>query len=132
MNPWGGAATPFDAIGGADRVQELASVFYDVIEDDSPVLRAMLPDDTARTRQVFSEFMSGWLGGPPLYMERHGHPQLRMRHARFDIGREEASEWMRCMRLTFDRLELDEGVRSFLDDRLGALALHLVNRSEVS
>ncbi len=29
---------------------------------------------------------SGWLGGPNLYMEQHGHPRLRARHLPFSIN----------------------------------------------
>ncbi|HSK07659.1 MAG TPA: globin [Acidimicrobiia bacterium] len=93
-HPWGDAATPYHELGGDDAVRALVEAFYDLIEAESPVLRAMLPSNTATSRQKLYEFLSGWLGGPPLYMERRGHPRLRLRHMPFDIGSFEASEWM--------------------------------------
>ncbi len=130
MKPWGDAETPYEQLGGADRSSALANTFYDVVEADSPTLRAMLPVDIESTRKKFADFMSGWLGGPQLYMERHGHPQLRMRHSRFVIGPAEAAEWTRCMKIALDRLAVGDALGAFLEDRLGSLAKHLINQDE--
>jgi hemoglobin len=127
-NPWGDAETPYEEIGGAEEVRRLANAFYDVIEEESSVLRSMLPASTANTRKKFAMYLSGWLGGPPLYEERWGHPRLRMRHMPFPIGTEEANEWMRCMGLAMDRAGIAEPLRSFLEERFGPLALHMRNR----
>jgi len=48
-------------------------------------------------REKLHLFLSGWLGGPPLYAERFGHPMLRARHLPFAIGEEERDQWMACM-----------------------------------
>lgn len=130
-HPWGDAETPYEEIGGAEAVRRLADAFYDVIEEESPTLRAMLPSSTKNTRRKFSMYLSGWLGGPPLYEEKWGHPKLRMRHMPFPIGTDEAEEWMRCMRKAMDRLGVDDPLRSFLDERFGPLALHMRNRQDL-
>lgn len=127
-HPWGDAATPYLEIGGEERVRALAESFYDIIEEDSPVLRAMLPANTTNTRRKLFMYLSGWLGGPPLYEEKWGHPRLRMRHFPFTIGDDEAAEWMRCMRAAFDRVDIDEPLRTFLDERFSQLALHMRNQ----
>jgi len=129
-HPWGEAPTPYEEIGGAERVRGLAEAFYDVIEEESPTLRAMLPASTRNTRQKFFMYMSGWLGGPSLYEEKWGHPRLRMRHLPFSIGGEEAAEWLRCMRIAMTRAGIAEPLRSFLDERLAQLALHMRNRDD--
>lgn len=129
-HPWGDAATPYEEIGGADGVRRLADAFYDVIEEESPPLRAMLPASTKNTRQKFAMYLSGWLGGPPLYEEKWGHPRLRMRHLPFSIGTEEAEEWMRCMGKAMDRVDVDGQLRAFLEERFGPLALHMRNRAD--
>lgn len=110
--PWGDATTPYEEIGGGHRVRELANAFYDVIEEQSPTIRAMLPANTRNTREKFSMYLSGWLGGPPLYEEKWGHPRLRMRHMPFPIGAGEATEWMRCMRTAMDRVGIDRSALS--------------------
>lgn len=127
-NPWGDAVTPFVEIGGEPGVRALAENFYDVIEEGSPLLRNMLPANTANTRQKFYMYLTGWLGGPPVYEEKYGHPRLRMRHLPFPIGDTEAAEWMRCMREAMGRVEIDEPLRTFLDEGFGPLADHMKNR----
>lgn len=109
-------------------VRRLVDAFYDVIEAESPTLRAMLPATTSGSRQKFYEYLSGWLGGPPLYTEKRGHPRLRMRHQPFPIGPAEADEWMRCFRLAMERESVHEPIRSFLDEKMQPLASHMVNR----
>src|SRR5690606_39284180 len=91
-NPWGDAATPSAELGGDAPVLDLVDAFYDIIEEESPVLRDMLPKNTSTSRQKLYEYLSGWLGGPPLYTEKRGHPRLRMRHLPFPIGPDERSE----------------------------------------
>lgn len=127
-HPWGDAATPYEEMGGADAVRALSDAFYDVIEEESSTLRAMLPASTRNTRKKFAMYLSGWLGGPPLYEEKWGHPRLRMRHMPFSIGSDEAEEWMRCMSKAMDRVEVSEPLRTFLEGKLGPLVLHMRNR----
>lgn len=127
-HPWGNASTPYDEIGGADAVRTLAETFYDVIDEESPLLRDMLPANTKNTRQKFFMYMSGWLGGPPLYEEKFGHPRLRMRHLPFPVDDVAAAEWMRCMRLALDRVGVSGELRGFLESRLAPLADHMKNR----
>ena len=129
-HPWGDTATPYLEMGGEDEVQALAEAFYDVIEAESPLIAAMLPANTTNTRHKLFMYLTGWLGGPPLYEQKWGHPRLRMRHMPFPIGSAEAEEWMRCMRLAMDRVSIEEPLRSFLDARLGELALHMRNRAD--
>lgn len=127
-HPWGEAATPFEELGGEEAVRELSETFYDVIEEASPLLREMLPANTKNTRQKFFMYLCGWLGGPPLYEEKYGHPRLRMRHFPFPIDDAAAAEWMRCMGMAMDRAQIDEPLRTFLESRLAPLADHMKNR----
>jgi hemoglobin len=126
--PWGPEATPYDAIGGDGPVRALADAFYDRIETESPVLRAMLPRDTSTSREKLHEFLSGWMGGPQLYIEKRGHPRLRMRHFPFTIGEAEADEWVRCMELAMDDVSVTGPLRAFLSERFHLSAHHVRNR----
>lgn len=126
--PWGEAATPYEEIGGPEPIRSLVEIFYDLIESTSPRLRSMLPEDTTETREKFFSYLSGWLGGPPLYSDRYGHPQLRMRHSPFEIGEFEAGEWMRCMDLALESLDVGSDLTGFLHQRFDGLARHLINR----
>lgn len=126
-NPWGPEATPYVAAGEASGVRRLVEAFYDRIDAESPALRAMLPRDDSTSREKLFEYLSGWLGGPNLYVRRRGHPRLRMRHLPFPIGAAEADEWLRCMRLAITDAGLRADVAGYLDARLTPLAHHMVN-----
>jgi len=126
--PWGPEPTPYEALGGAERVQQLAEAFYDRVEATAPTLRAMLPKDTSVSRRKLTEFLSGWLGGPQLYWEKYGHPRLRMRHFPFAIGDAEAEAWLRCMDEAMAEVGMSEGLAAFLAVRFRESALHLRNQ----
>ena len=127
-NPWGEQKTPYDALGGDESVRALAERFYDIIDAESPTLRAMLPADLSVSKQKFYEYLSGWLGGPQLYVAKRGHPRLRMRHLPFSIGIDEVHEWLRCMGSALDAEGIDGTLRSFLDERFHAVAHHMRNQ----
>ena len=129
-HPWGVAATPYEEIGGDAAVRSLVETFYDIVEEESPVLRAMLPNNTSTSRQKLYEFLSGWLGGPQLYMERRGHPRLRLRHMPFDIGSSEAEEWMRCMMKAVAGIGAGAQLTAYLEAELGRTALAMRNRPD--
>ena len=126
-NPWGDASSPYEELGGEAVLRDLVDRFYDRIAADSPVLRAMHPADDSNSRRNLFEFLSGWMGGPQLYMERKGHPRLRMRHIPFVIGPGEAEEWLRCMRGALADLAVAEPLLTYLDTRLTQTARHVVN-----
>lgn len=121
-------ATLYEQIGGDETVHAIAEAFYDIIELESPVLRAMLPDDTSGSRHKLYQFLSGWTGGPPLYWEEHGHPRLRLRHAPFPIDGAAAEEWARVMREAIDTVEMPDRAADFLKQQLSAAAATLINR----
>ena len=98
-----------------ERVRDLVEHFYDRVDDSAPTLRAMLPKNDRISRDKLYEFLSGWMGGPPLYVEKRGHPRLRMRHLPFQIGTYEIDEWLRCMGKALDTCEVDGPLRPFLD-----------------
>lgn len=127
-NAWGPGSSPYQELGGDTALRKLVEAFYDIIEDESPTLRAMLPTNTSTSRQKLFEFLSGWLGGPPLYEERRGHPRLRMRHLPFPIGEPEAAEWMRCFLKAMDQTGVEGQIRDFIETRLTPLAQHMVNQ----
>lgn len=125
--------TPYDMIGGREQVLALAETFYDVMEQREPALAAVHHIDangriSRGTRDRFGLFLIGWLGGPQDYMERHGHPRLRMRHAHVPIDLAMRDAWLRCMAAAMDACEVRGQVRGFLDQRFAEVADFLRNR----
>ena len=102
--------TPYQIIGGEEGARNLANRFYDIMATDpyARPLYDMHPQPLDRIRQVFFEFLSGWLGGPDLFAEKYGHPRLRQRHMPFPIDESLRDQWMHCMvrrPITFTFLE---------------------------
>jgi len=90
---------PFDLIGGAANTRALVDHFYDRMEQDPAFakIRNMHPANLERSREKLYMFLSGWLGGPQLYIERFGHPRLRRRHLPFPIDEQARDQWLACM-----------------------------------
>ena len=122
--------TPFIAIGGEAPVHALVDAFYDHMDQDEPfaVIRAMHPEGLQESRDKLFEFLCGWLGGPQYYMEKRGHPRLRMRHGPFAIGEDERDQWLGCMARAMDDLAVEGELRAFLDARFAHVADFMRNR----
>lgn len=127
-NPWGEAATPYEAIGGEAVVRKLVTRFYDHMSDSFPTLRAMHPPDDAHSREKLYEFLTGWLGGPQLYTAKHGHPRLRARHMPFPIDGAAVKDWLACMGLALDDCGISGQIRGFLESRFNHTAAFMQNR----
>ncbi len=91
--------SPYEAIGGIDKVDELVDRFYDLmaLERGLAELRAMHPPDLSDSREKLKFFLTGWMGGPDVYSPKYGHPMLRARHLPFKIGIKERNQWLACM-----------------------------------
>lgn len=106
----------YDLIGGDAGVRALAERFYRQMDEDPSCarIRHLHPADLNHSRDKLYLFLSGWLGGPPLYVEQYGHPMLRRRHLPFPIGSDERDQWMRCMAAALADSGLDEAARQHL------------------
>lgn len=124
--------TPFMRLGGEEAVKALAEAFYDAMDTTEPALarlHALEPDGKVSrgTRERFGLFLIGWLGGPQHYIERHGHPRLRMRHGRVPVDTSMRDAWLRCMHKAMDARGITGNVRRFLEERFGQTADFLRN-----
>ena len=127
--------TPYQLVGGAERVRSLVERFYDAMSDHEPALARLHRCDAdgrvdREARDRFALFLVGWLGGPQDYMATHGHPRLRMRHARVPVGTDFRDAWLRCMRRALDDEGITGEVRVFLDRRFAEVADFLRNVAE--
>ena len=121
---------PYDLLGGEAAVRKLIDRFYDLM-DETPeyyVIRKLHPADLSGSREKLFMFLSGWLGGPPLYTDKHGHPMLRARHLPFAIGIAERDAWLACMTRAMEDCGLEERLRGFLLQSLSGTADWMRNR----
>lgn len=123
-------ASHFELLGSEDGIRRLVDRFYDVMDStpEGAEIRALHPPDLGTSREKLFLFLVGWSGGPPLYVEKHGHPMLRARHLPFPIGAAEAEAWVWCMDRALDDHEMPDELRDYLKDRFRAIATHMRNR----
>jgi len=127
--------TPFEQLGGADKVRTIVERFYDVMSEREPVLARLHPCDpdgiVARIpRDRFALFLIGWLDGPEDYVQQHGHPRLRMRHGRVLVNTAMRDAWLRSMSAALDAEQITGPVRTFLDARFAEVADFLRNAED--
>lgn len=126
------APTHFEEIGGAEAVRQLVDRFYDLMDTapEAANVRALHATSLKSSREKLRLFMTGWLGGPPLYVEKHGHPMLRQRHFPFAIGTVERDEWLWCMDRALAEQSMPDDLRHFLQQRLHGVADHMRNQPD--
>lgn len=127
---WTSYSTAYEWIGGEKQVQKLVDRFYDLmdLEPAYAVLRASHGSDLDNARKRLFMFLSGWLGGPPLYEQTFGHPRLRARHLPFSIGIEERDQWLACMSQAMREVELDPVLQQRLEQSFFQTADWMRNR----
>lgn len=122
----------YEMIGGETRLRALVNRFYDLMDSsvEAEKIRNFHPKSLKGSREKLFMFLSGWSGGPQLYMERFGHPRLRMRHMPFSIGTVERDQWLWCMNKALDERGLDPRVVEFLKVRFAEVADAMRNQVE--
>ncbi len=108
--------TPYLLIGGEASLASLCDRFYELMDTvcQFATIRALHPADLQPSRDKLFMFLSGWLGGPDLYVQHIGHPMLRRRHLPFAIGESERDQWVACMLLAMESIGIEQTLRQEL------------------
>jgi hemoglobin len=123
--------TFYDLLGGAESIESIVDDFYLIMQTDPAATRCLKVHeglDFKVSAQKLKYFLTGWLGGPQLYLESFGHPRLRLRHSPFKISETEAIEWLYCMNLALTKANLLPDLRDQLMSALAPVARMLVNQ----
>ncbi len=122
--------TLYEAIGGDATVRALTRRFYELMDTlpEAARCRAIHPPDLSGSEEKLYEYLSGYLGGPQLYIEKRGHPMLRRRHFGAEIGAEERDEWLLCFRRAMEETISHEKLRAIIWDPVEKLAHHMQNK----
>ncbi len=122
----------YEMIGGDTGVRKLVDRFYDLMDQnpDYLVIRQLHPPSLDSARDKLYWFLSGWMGGPDSYVERFGHPRMRIRHMHVPIGVVEKEQWLSCMRLALQDTGLNESIKLKLMEALGRIAEAIRNKEE--
>jgi hemoglobin len=122
--------TLFSLIGGAAPLRALVDRFYDLMELEPTFaeLRALHPATLEGSRDKLYWFLTGWSGGPDLYIERFGHPRLRARHLPYPIGLSVRDQWLACMASAMQDCALDDALSERLLESFSQTADWMRNR----
>jgi hemoglobin len=124
----------YDLVGGETGVLNLVKVFYDIVETEPFAHKLLLlhlrGNGLAHSRVEQFNFLSGFLGGPKLYVEKHGHSNVRTMHEHVEINVESKDIWLACMSVAIDKVALEATTKSKLMTNFTAAAERLVNRAD--
>ena len=122
----------YEAIGGDATVRALCSRFYELMDTlpEAARCRAIHPPDLSGSESKFYDYLTGYLGGPPVYFEKYGHPMLRRRHFVAPIGSAERDEWLMCFRRAMDETITNPKLREIIWPPIEKLAHHMQNQED--
>ena len=117
----------YDIIG-EDGFQRLVAAFYKQVPDDD-ILGPMYPaDDLDGAEERLREFLVFRFGGPQRYLEKRGHPRLRMRHNPFIVNQAARDRWVQLMSNAFEEAQLSPAAQQVMQRFLEHTASFLMDR----
>lgn len=125
-------ATIYEALGGEAGIKRLVHRFYALMDElpEAYAVRQMHPQSLEGSGNSLFEYLSGWFGGPSLYIAKNGHPRLRMRHINYAVSPLMRDEWMLCMTQALTEEVADEALRTSLIGIFSQMADHMVNTDQ--
>ncbi len=122
--------SPYDRLGGEKVLRQLVQRFYELMDNlpEAKTIRNLHASDLSVSVEKLFMFLSGWLGGPSLYVEKYGHPKLRARHLPVAIGLEERDQWLMCMNQAMADLDVEPKLHKQLSGAFARTADHMRNK----
>ncbi len=115
---------------GEAGIRAMVAAFYRRVRHDD-LIGPMYPDDDWEgSEERLADFMLFRLGASDAYMEKRGHPRLRMRHMPFRIGIAERDRWLQLMGEAMDETQIPPFARLFLDQLFAQVADFMRNQKE--
>jgi hemoglobin len=112
---------------GEDGFRRLVAAFYAQVPTDD-ILGPMYPaDDMPGSEERLRDFLIGRFGGPPTYMEKRGHPRLRMRHMPFKLDQRARDRWVQIMDKALEQAALPAESDRVLRDFFHHMSTFLMN-----
>lgn len=109
------ARTPYQILG-EDGISALCSAFYDIMDTlpEAAELRAMHARDLGPMKLKLTEYLTGWMGGPPRYADKYGTVCMTTPHEPYHIGPAERDQWLLCMDKALQQVEASEELVAML------------------
>jgi hemoglobin len=121
--------TPYEILGDAG-IRALADAFYGAMDElpEAADIRAMHAGDLGPIKRKLAAYLTGWMGGPPVYLAMTGTVCLTGPHAPYAIGPQERDQWLTCMDVALERIGADERLKAMLKEPLFRVADAVRNR----
>ncbi|MBT1704781.1 globin [Chryseosolibacter indicus] len=116
---------------GEENLKLLIERFYDLVFSDQRISH-LFKTDKELIKEKQRLFLTQFLGGPPLYSQRYGHPQMRARHMPHPITEDDAVAWLSCMSSAISSLNISESLKDELFKRFVPTAMFMVNTETTS
>lgn len=116
--------TPFQLLGGEEGIRALAAAFYQSMDElaETKDIRGMHAENMDTIKEKLYEYLTGWMGGPPLYSDRTGSVCLTDPHKPYAIGPNERDQWLLCMDAALEKVDASEDVKEMLKDPMYRIA----------
>ena len=127
------AQSPYQILG-EEGIGELVDAFYDAMEElpDAARIRAMHKTDLSEVRGKLKDYLTGWMGGPPLYHRKTGTVCLTDPHEPYAIGPRERDQWLLCMDTALERINASDELKEMLKLPMFRIADTVRNRESSS
>ncbi len=123
--------TPYEILGD-EGIRKLVDAFYDAMGTlpEAAEIRAMHADDLGPVRKKLTNYLIGWMGGPPVYLAVHGTVCLTDPHAPFHIGPRQTEQWLKCMETALEKTGASDELKNMLKLPLEHVANTVRNQDE--
>lgn len=124
--------TPYERLGGETGVRAFTRRFYELMDTlpEAAACRAIHPPSLQSAEIKLFEYLTGWLGGPPLFTDKYGPVMLRRRHLRAPISGPEIEGWLICFRQAWAETVADRELDPLILPQIEGLAQRMRNRAD--
>lgn len=125
--------TPFQILG-EQGIRDLVDAFYDIMDTlpEASDIRKLHAKDLTPMKQKLGDYLIGWMGGPPVYQEKHGTVCMTEPHEPFAIGPEERDQWLLCMDKALETINASDELKEMLKVPMFRVADAVRNREQSS
>lgn len=74
-----------------------------------------------------ADFFIQLMGGPPLFVQKHGPPRMRARHMPFEVTESGRQEWLKCFQEALEEESFPAEHRQAFDAFLDSFSAWMVN-----
>jgi len=125
--------TPYQILK-EEGIQNLVNAFYDIMDTlpEAADVRSMHAQDLGPMKVKLAEYLTGWMGGPPVYSEKYGTVCMTTPHEHYHIGPRERDQWLLCMNKALEQTEASDELVEMLKVPMYRIADAVRNREDIS